>query len=485
MRSDLYARKSSADAGRSAARQEREWRADCATESIEVGQAFADPDLSASRYAKKERPDYANLLAHIRSGRCEMVSVWEASRGSRDLGEWVAFLDLCRAHGVLIRVFEDGGQTFDPRRQSDRNELVRLGSAAETESATLSRRVTTGTRDAAAQGRPPGPLLYGYTREYGAPATDSVSAAGHRRREVRQVINETEAAVVRRLVDDTLAGVPLNSQAHRLNDEGVPTPSGRGKWTCAHLGRMLRNPGIAGDRVYYGEVVARDAWPGLIPRDQFRAVKAFLEAPDRPKYRNNALRYLLSGAAVCGVCDHPLRMQVRTGNYLCVERGCHRVGAVGHRMEHDVELQIVARLRQPDALAALTAPPDTTAIEAVKKELGDLREDLDGFYAQASRRKISPEGMAKIEAGFRPDIERLERKLRELSRPPTLRGLDNIDVAASWPDLDVAVRRSIILGLAKVILSPVGKGGRWSLARLGQSRWHGDDKTWAEHWAGA
>lgn len=482
MLADLYARKSTADAGRSSARQEREWRADCLALGIETGQVFIDPDLSASRYATKERPDYANLLAHIESGRCKMISIWEASRGSRDLGEWVAFLDLCRAHGVFIRVFEDGGQTFDPRRQRDRNALVDLGQDAETETERLSGRVSSGTRAAAAEGRPPGPLLYGYAREYGAPVAGSVSADGSRRREIRQIVNEEEAAVVRRLVEDTLAGVPLNSSAHRLNTEGVPTPSGRGKWTCAHLGRMLRNPGIAGDRVYHGEVVARDAWPGLVPRDQFRAVKAYLESPARPKFRNNALRYVLSGAAFCGVCDSPLRMQIRTGNYICVERGCHKVGAVGHRMEHDVELQILARLRQEDALTALTAPPDVTALEAVQKELGDLREELDGYYAQAGRRKISPDGMAKIEAGFRPDIDRLERKLRELSRPPTLRGLEDIDVVADWPDLAVAVRRSIILGLAKVVLSPVGKGGRWSMVRLGKSRWHGDDRTWAEHW---
>ncbi len=76
MRADLYARKSSADAGRSVARQERAWRADCAREGIEPGRVFVDPDFSASRYATRERPDYAALLEHIESKSCEMICLW-------------------------------------------------------------------------------------------------------------------------------------------------------------------------------------------------------------------------------------------------------------------------------------------------------------------------------------------------------------------------------------------------------------------------
>lgn len=479
MRADLYARKSTVDAGRSAARQQREWLNDCASEGLEAGEVFADPDLSASRYARKARPDYANLLAHVRSGRCEMVSIWEASRGSRDLGEWVAFLDLCRAHGVLVRVFSED-QTFDPRKQRDRNALVDMGQDAESETERLSGRVVSGTRDAAAAGRPPGPLLYGYRREYGAPVADSLSPSGARRRQIRQVINEEEAAVVRQLLEDTLAGVPLQTQARALNAAGVATPSGRGRWIGAHINRLMRNPGIVGDRVHRGEVVARDAWPALIPRDKFRAVKALLEAPGRVDRRDPGLKYMCSGGAFCGPCGGPLRLKIRTDFYFCPL--CNKVGAARHLMDRDLSKVMVARLQRPDALAALIAEPDEDAAEKARAELGDLREHLDGFYVKAAARQISAEGLAKVEAGIRPQIDHLERRLRELATPPALRDLADIDVAGGWYELPVATQRAIILGLARVVLSPVGKGGRWSLARLGESRWHGDDRTWADHW---
>lgn len=80
---DLYARKSSADGGKPVERQERAWRADCADLEVGPGRVFVDPDFSASRYAKRARPDYLALLEHIRARQCEMVCMWETSRGSR------------------------------------------------------------------------------------------------------------------------------------------------------------------------------------------------------------------------------------------------------------------------------------------------------------------------------------------------------------------------------------------------------------------
>ncbi len=356
-----------------------------------------------------------------------------------------------------------------------------MGQHAETETDQLSRRVSGGTRDAAAQGRPPGPLLYGYRREYGPPVADSVSATGLRRREIRQVVDEVQAAIVRRLARDTLAGEPLHTQARALNAAGIPTLSGRGKWIGGHVNRLLRNPGIVGDRVHKGEVVAREVWPALIPREDFRALKALLEAPGRRKHSDSRLRHWLSGGAFCGVCGGVLRMQVHTGRYNCAAVDCGRTTCRGEYLERDVALAIKARLAEPDALATFIAAPDHAALERVQREMADLREHLDGFYAQAGARKLSAEGLAKVEAAIRPDLERLEREAQRLSKPPVLRELEGVDVVATWDDLPAGTRRAIVLALAEIRLSPVGKGGRWSMARLGQSRWVGDPMTWAEH----
>lgn len=481
MRSDLYARKSTADAGRSAARQEAGWRADCAAQGIDLGRVFVDPDLSASRYAKKPRPDYALLLAYIRSGGCQMVSLWEASRGSRQLAEWVDFIDLCRDQRVPIRVFSDGGRTYEPWRRGDYKTLVNEGMDAHDESERLSERVREGTRDAALRGVPAGALLYGYRRRY-----------DDRGRYAELVIIDSEAALVRRLLTDTLAGVPLQEQARRLNAAGVPTPRGTGRWVGASIGRLLRNPGYRGCRVHHGEIVARDAWPAIITDDEAAQVEALFATPGRSGRHSptgGTLLYLLSGAAVCAVCGGTLRPRGHAGRrrrYECVATGCGKVGAAVDDMDALVAEMVRARLRQPDALVALQPRRDDALVDQARQRLAALRGRLDELYAEAGKPDgVSPMMLGAAERALKPQIGDAEDEVRRLSAPPVLRGIDPAALADSWADAPVAVRRAVVQALAEVVLTPVGRGGRWSMWRLAGSRWRGDQENWGDLWMSA
>src|SRR6266567_9558500 len=55
------------------------------------GEAYADVSLSASRYATKVRGEFRELLADLEHGRfgADVLVLWESSRGSRKVGEWV------------------------------------------------------------------------------------------------------------------------------------------------------------------------------------------------------------------------------------------------------------------------------------------------------------------------------------------------------------------------------------------------------------
>jgi site-specific DNA recombinase len=481
--SDLYARKSTKDAGRSAARQERDWRADCTDAGLVHGQVFVDPDLSASRYSTKPRPDYDKLLAHVRSGDCRVVSMWEASRGSRQLAEWIGLVDLCRDRGVLIRIFADGGRTFDPRRRRDYRALADEGMDAHDETERLSERVRAGQRDAAQEGRPPGPLLYGYRRVYGAPSDDSRSGGGYRRREITQVVDEAQAAIVRRLAADTLDGEPLIKQARKLNAEGVPTASGKGRWSNVQIGRLLRHPGYVGDRVYRGEVIATGAWPAILDRDDHRRLRALLEAPGRLRnHGRHELAHQLSGAAICGGrCGTPIRT-LRGTKYACRRPGCMQVAASMSAMDDVVDRLVIARLRQVDVAAVFAPAVDDAQIQKVRRELAEAREHLAGFYAEAGAGRLSARAVATVEAATLPRIDRLEGKLRRLATPPVLRELATVDVAGTWHALPVGIRREVIVALARVVLSPGGRGVRWSPWRLRESRWHGDEMAWGQRW---
>lgn len=484
MRADLYARKSTSDQGRSVARQERAWRTDCAMFGVEPGRVFVDPDFSASRYARRDRPDYAALLEQVRASACEMVSLWEVTRGSRQMGEWVTFLDLCRDQGVLIRVFgEDEPQTYDPRRQRDREYLLKEGMQAEAEVERLRHRIMPGIADAASQGRPPGPLLYGYTRVYGALTESSISASGSKRREIVQVVNDAEAAIVRQAARDTLAGIPLHTQARRLNLKGVPTPSGKGSWRGSNLNRMLRNPGYEGHRVHNGQVVAENAWPAILDPDTAGQLRALLETPGRRNFTDTSLKYDLSGAALCGECRKPMR--VTRMRYQCMIAGCMKVSASSALMNGAVRRMVIARLQMPDAAVAFTPAQPDAQVAAVKEELRRLTDRQKELYAEAAKPGGPSMGLvAAAERELLPQIDAAQTRLRALQTPPALRGYDPIDLAQRWESYTVGEHRAVIMALAEIVLSPVGKGRKWSMWRLAESRWHGDDRTWGEIWRG-
>jgi site-specific DNA recombinase len=471
---DAYLRKSTVDAGKSVARQERDYRNDCVTEGFRPGRVFVDPDLSASRYRRKDRPDYAELVAHVRSGACQMLSLWESSRGSREMAEWVALLDLCRVHGSLIRIYGGDAATYDPRKPRDREALLRDGINAERESETIATRSRAGARDLAFQGKPPGPLLFGYTRTY-----------DERGKLVAQTVEPERSKLLRRFVTDTLDGVSLNSQAQRLNDEGIRSPRG-GLWTGQGIARILKNPGYIGKRLHNGEVVADAIWPALISDVEHRKLLRMLAAPGRRPSVDSTLAHMLSGAARCGACSRVLRTQGGT-RYQCTWRGCMKVGTFMEPMDRLVAAMVCRRLREPDAVAVFAPPGDNGALEDAQRDLAELRGRLAEFVAQATdpKVKLSAASLAAIEARLTPQIDEAEKRVRVLSTPAVLARYADVDVPGQWDRLPAAVRREFVVALADVVLSPVGSGGRWSPWRLAESRWRVAEQTWGQIWQAA
>ncbi len=492
---DLYARKSSADAGRSVARQERAWRADCAEQDIEPGRVFIDPDFSASRYATRSRPDYEALLAHIADRRCEMVCLWETSRGSRQMFEWVQFLDLCRDQGVLIRVFGEDAQTYDPRRQRDRESLIKEGLAAESEVEKTRSRSRAGTADAAAQGRPSGPMVDGYRRIYSAPSAESVSASGNRRREIRQVVDEERAQIYRWAAEGILNGVPANTIARILNAWQVPTPTGAGVWYGGALVSRLLRPSMEGHRELAGKIVARDAWPPILDAMTAARLRATVRVPERRMAANDTrLRYQSSGVLICGRCrrpsmgGHPRRARGKLyQRYECdpARQGCGKVTGPQDRIDEVISEMMVARLRRPENLRLFEPVADDTSLRDAQAELDALTARRDELYVSAA--KPGGPSMALVSAAERqllPQIDAAGKRVRALQMPAVLQGYDPVDLADRWDRYSVGDRRRVIAAFCEPVLSAVGRGGMWSLARLGESRWRGESLTWAVIWRG-
>jgi site-specific DNA recombinase len=468
MISDFYGRKSTEDGGQSVASQEDVWRSDCEDEGLQLGRIFADPGLSASRFAEKPRPDYDALVAHIRAGNCQVLSMWATTRGSRDLAGWATLLDLCRKKGTLIRVISHK-RTYDVRLRRDWRTLADEGVDAADESEKISENITRGKRTAAAKGRPAGRLTYGFTREY--------DGAG---RYVKQVIDPAQAAVVREIVAAVIAGKPLYALARSLNARQQPAPEG-GRWQSAHMGRIASNPAYAALRVHRGEVVGKADWPAIIEERDHYAVLATLRAPNRRVSRGTVLRWPLSGVPLCGKCEAG-KLRVHRGGaartYNCPQ--CQRTSVNGDALDDFVQRSVRTRLRQLDALEAFAPVADDAQLVAAQKEEKALRNQMDSYYDAG----LSAAGLVAMEARLLPAIAEASARVKRLSVPAPLRELAGVDVAGTWDDLPVATQRAVIEAVCtlRVDAAVIGRP-RFDKWRLAGSRWTGDTVTWGEKWA--
>ncbi|MDG4790390.1 recombinase family protein [Micromonospora sp. WMMD1102] len=488
---DFYGRKSNRDDGQSVAGQEAEFRDDCEDQGFDVGRIFADPDRSASRYARRPRPDFNELLTHIRSGNCQMLSMWESSRGSRDEVEWFTFLRDCRKQGVPIRIISHD-RTYNLNVRRDWRTLADEGVDAADESAKISERTRRGKRIAAKQGKPVGRLAYGFARVY-----------DERGKFLDQVADPAEAPVVREVIQRIAKGEPYRQIAMSLNDRQIAPPQRPcdpgcdrdhkhmklGQWTDRQVRQLATHHSYAGLRVHQGKVIGKGVWKPLVDLQVWqRAYDRVTKS--RGLHNDSRSRHWLTGAVRCSECNHTLRSVTRNNNggyaYQCRNAECFKVSGSARGLEEVIEGMILAWLDRPSSRRIFQQDGDNTALRAAEAEEQRLRDHLNTFYSRAANPAagLSAAGLAAIEAELLPQIDAAAAKVKRLSTPPTLVALADVDIVSEWANLGPLVRRDVVRAIADVVLVPGGRGAgpRFDRWRLAGSRYHGDEKTWGDHW---
>lgn len=187
-----------------------------------------DDGVSAYKIPIFERRGGAELCALIEAGDVDAIFVDEQSRLSRGRqSEWWNFADLCLANRT--RIFIDG-QELDLSDEADEIRSSIDAIMARRESKKLSHRTISGQERVAREGRWPWGKVYGYR-----------NADGH------LIVDSTEAAVVRRVFAEYVAGKGQNRIASGLNNSGLRTRNGK-LFSPRQVINMLQA------RVYLGEV---------------------------------------------------------------------------------------------------------------------------------------------------------------------------------------------------------------------------------------
>jgi DNA invertase Pin-like site-specific DNA recombinase len=441
---------------RSQDEQHDENAAAAAAHGLTLGRPYRENgSRSASRYGTKVRDAFAELLADLRKGRfgADVLILWESSRGSRKVGEWVELIDLCEQRSVLIHVTTHQ-RTYDPANARDRRSLLEDAVDSEYESAKTSQRQRRAAAANAAAGKPHGPAPYGYVRRY-----DPVT-----RKLVAQEPDPVEAPVVREVYARLLAGHSLRAISRDLEARGVRNDSGT-PFSAQHLRDMVLRPAYAGLRSHHQDRTERRArplngavkgtWPALVDQATYFAVRRLLTAPERKTVRSGRARHLLSMIARCDVCGGPLAATRRHAapEYQCHLKGCVRIDQASlDALAEAIMLGYLARDDIYESLRAAGRDGDDAELANARDELAAATAELDELRATVAAGRLSVASLAAVEPGLLARVAEAEERERELSTPPALAGLisPGRDVARRWKAAPMSTRREV----ARILLGP-------------------------------
>jgi site-specific DNA recombinase len=379
-----------------------------AAEGDELVDEFIDDGYSGARL---DRPGLDRLRDAAEAGTIDAIWCLSPDRLARSYAYQILILDEFARYQVPVR-FTDAPPLDDPQGRL----LVQIqGVIAEHERAKFAERGRRGKLYRSRAGEVLATKIpYGYRRVPRGP-----DGPAH------LIIHEPEAAVVRRIFADFLAGDSLRHLAVTLSTEGIASPDGKPVWRMSTLCRLLRNEAYAG-RLYWNRTQKtydpalgrtrvtprpREEWieipiPAIIDEATLEAVAA--AARDNSSYsarRTEPDTFLLRRLLRCAHCQVKLncyrarRNNTMTRYYLCPHRDPWRAGGAEHRcperrvradeLDSFVFDQVRQLLTRPElitaghtAIAAHTPAPDD---QLLTTQLARLQRRLQNAHTERGR----------------------------------------------------------------------------------------------------
>lgn len=461
---------------RSVGDQETDCRAWCDQQGWRVGRVITDANRSVSQWRTREREGFEEALRLIRSASFDAFVTWEPSRAGREMPAYIQLRAPCQEASVL---YLTKGRVYDFSRSDDAFMMGLEFLTAEKDAATIRERQLRSVRLNAQKGRPHGKLPYGYRRVYDA--TTGVL--------LRQEIDPDQANLIRTAIAEIMRGVPVNRIVNRLNAQGVPTPKkptsdhSRG-WMSATLRQIIKNPTIAGLRVYRGGIIGEADWPAIVPVKQWEEVNQILaDKSRRVRYvdedNHSHPKWLLSHIARCGYCGRPLTRLLGTvprkdgsqrNNYVCPFTGCRTISSDVTRTDAYITGALIGWLSTPESLAMLSDPEDqwldlVKQAQALATELRQRLDDAAGEYAEG---RISLGMLSSLEQRLTPQIEQASKDAVPPVADENLAALlDADDIEHAWTNLDLVEQRRLLKSLLDIRIEKATQlGGKFHPDRI-------------------
>ena len=434
MRAASYSRVSSQEQvdGLSLAAQKRGIAEYCATKGWQPPVTFVDEGRSARSEAIEKRPALVSLLDACRRGEYDVVVVYSIDRWARNLAVTLETFRTLADAGVA---FASVTESIDYTTPEGRLFVAMLGAFAQYFSDSLAKHTSKGVAERVHQGRPAGPVPFGYRQgDDGIPLQVDREAQGI-----------SEAFRMRSM------GQTFSEIASWLNLQRLETRTGR-RFTHFAVRDMLRNSFYSGQLRYRGEILpgSHDAIIDVRLYEQVQSLRVPRQAT--PTHRD----YLLRGLARCATCGGLLwcNMSRRDTAYYR-QQGGHRECSVGEKVAPcdviDDEMgQIVASLTLEDGWR------DTI----VQRVIALSEKDRIATERRAAEQRLKRLGRAYVDGliadrAYQAETKQLKERIASLVVP-------EVDIAMEagalleqvqdlWQEATIAERHDLLTGMLEAV----------------------------------
>jgi site-specific DNA recombinase len=207
-------------------------RAKAARDGFKVVSVFSDRARSGASI--HGRRGVAEMLQSAKAKQFDVLIVEELDRLSRSQSDLASIYDRLTFVGIDILTVHTGGR-------ADQIQVGIRGIVGALYLTDLANKVRRGAAGNIREGKHAGGLAYGYDVTPGKPG--------------EWMINPAQAAIVRRIFAEYIAGERTPSIAARLNADGIKPPRGKYWQPGALTGSNNRHNGILGNEIYCGHLV--------------------------------------------------------------------------------------------------------------------------------------------------------------------------------------------------------------------------------------